>query len=138
MNSRHPETPAHGWGGSEPQLLTPLWLDPLDPVDPRREFLTPDSTRDILSILALGGLAGGPNSKKPKVFHTCLLQPLKNLRKVKVLGPWGPGPRAKGVLAGPRNPRDPKSDLYVTKWVAIQQFGTSYTRLDTEFQPGAR
>ena len=71
MNSRHPETPAHGWGGSEPQLLTPLPEDPLDPVDtvervdPRREFLTPDSTRDILSILALGGLAGGPNGKKP-------------------------------------------------------------------------
>ena len=70
MNSRHPETPAHGWGGSEPQLLTPFPLDPLDrvdrvdPVDPRREFLTPDSTRYILSILALGGLAGGPNSKK--------------------------------------------------------------------------
>ena len=34
MNSRHPETPARGWGGSEPQLLTPLWLDQLDPLDP--------------------------------------------------------------------------------------------------------
>ena len=34
MNSRHPETPARGWGGSEPQLLTPLPEDPLDPLDP--------------------------------------------------------------------------------------------------------
>ena len=77
MNSRHPETPAHGWGGSAPQLLTPLWLDPLDPLDPvdpvdpldpRREFLTSDSTRDILSILALGGLGGCPNGKKPLGF----------------------------------------------------------------------
>jgi len=144
VNSRHPETPAHGWGGSEPQLLTPLWLDPLDPldpvdpVDPRREFLTPDSTRDILSILALGGLAGSPNNKKPEVFHTFLLQPLKNLRKIKVLCLWGPCPKAKGVLAGPGTPRDPKSDVFVTKWVAIQPFGTFYARLDAEFQPGAR
>ena len=144
MNSRHPETPAHGWGGSEPQLLTPLWLDPLDPVDPvdpldpRREFLTPDSARDILSILALGGLAGCPNNKRPKLFHTFLLQPLKNLRKIKVLCLWGPCPKAKGVLAGPGTPRDPKSDVFVTKWVAIQPFGTFYARLDAEFRPGAR
>ena len=79
----------------------------MDPLDPRREFLTPDSTRDILSILALGGLAGGPNIKKPMVFHTFLLQPLKNLRKIKVLFFWGLGPRAKGVLAGPGTPSVP-------------------------------
>ena len=36
------------------------------------------------------------------------------------MGPWGPGP--KGVLAGPGTPRDPKSDLFVTNWVAIQPF----------------
>ena len=29
---------------------------------------------------------------------------------------------AKGVLAGPGTPRDPKSHLFVTKWVAIQPF----------------
>ena len=107
-------------------------------MDPRREFLTPDSARDILSIFALGDLAWAPNSKKPMVFDTFLLQPLKNLRKIKVLGLWGPSPRAKGVLAGPGTPRDPKSDVFVTKWVAIQPFGTFYARLDAEFQPGAR
>ena len=47
---------------------------------------------------------------------------------------WGP----KGVLAGPGTPRDPKSDVFVTKWVAIQPFGTFYARLDAEFRPGAR
>ena len=102
------------------------------------EFLTPDSARDILSILALGGLAGGPNNKKPNVFYTFLLQPLKNLRKIKDLCLWGPCPKAKGVLAGPGTPRDPKSDVFVTKWVAIQPFGTFYARLDAEFRPGAR
>ena len=42
------------------------------------------------------------------------------------------------MLAGPGTPRDPKSDVFVTKWVAIQPFGTFYARLDAEFQPGAR
>ena len=113
-------------------------VDPVDPVDPRREFLTPDSARDILSILALGDLAWAPNNKKHMVFNTFLLQPLKNLRKIKVLCLWGPCPRAKGVLAGPGTPRDSKSDVFVTKWVAIQPFGTFYARLDAEFRPGAR
>ena len=30
----------------------------------------------------------------------------------------------KGVLAGPGTPRDPKSHLFVTKWVAVAPFGT--------------
>ena len=42
------------------------------------------------------------------------------------------------MLAGPGTPRDPKSDVFVTKWVAIQPFGTFYARLDAEFRPGAR
>ena len=48
----------------------------------------------------------------------------------------GPGP--KGVLAGPGTPRDPKSHLFVTKWVAIQPFWTILTGIDAEFQPGGR
>ena len=42
------------------------------------------------------------------------------------------------MLAGPGTPRDPKSDVFVTKWVAIQPFGTFYASLDAEFQPRAR
>ena len=94
MNSRHPETPARGWGGSEPQLLTPFWPDPLDPLDPGSsggEFLTPDSVRSLFKKSALGGLAWAPEKKKPMVFHDFLLQPLKNLRKIKVWALGGPG-----------------------------------------------
>ena len=35
-----------------------------------------------------------------------------------------PPARPQGVLAGPGTPRDPKSHLFVTKWVAIQPFWT--------------
>ena len=102
------------------------------------EFLTPDSARDVLSILALGGLAWAPNSKKPVAFHTFLLQPLKNIRKIKVLCLWGPGPRAKGVLARPGTPRVPKSNLFVTNWVAIQPFCMILKPVSAEFRRGSR
>ena len=48
----------------------------------------------------------------------------------------GPGP--KGVLAGPGTPRDPKSHLFVTNWVAIQPFCTSEAGFDAEFRCGSR
>ena len=75
--------------------------------------------------------------KKHMFFDTFLFQPLKNIRKIKVLCLWGPCPRAKGVLAGPGTPRHPNSDIFVTKWVAIQPFWTSLAGFDAEFRPGA-
>ena len=100
MNSRHPETPARGWGGSEPQLLTPFPLDPVESSGSAgsggEEFLTPDSVGSLFKKSALGGLAWTPNSKKPMVFHifwkkcrqyhTFEPEPSKNLRKIKVSG----------------------------------------------------
>ena len=38
--------------------------------------------------------------------------------------PFALGQDPKGVLAGPGTPRDPKSHLFVTKWVAVTPFGT--------------
>ena len=38
--------------------------------------------------------------------------------------PPPPAARPQGVLAGPGTPRDPKSHLFATKWVAIPPFGT--------------
>ena len=57
--------------------------------------------------------------------------------------PWAAqgaqGPRGdSGVLAGPGTPRDPKSHLFATKWVAIPPFGTLKTGSGTEFWPGSR
>ena len=69
----------------------------------------------------------------PCVSLGCLLARVSGFFSVE-----GPCPKAKGVLAEPGTPRDPKSDVFVTKWVAIQPFGTFYARLDAEFQPGAR
>ena len=71
------------------------------------EFLTLDSARDALAILALGALAWTPECGKT-VFHDFLLQPSKNLRKIKVFGPWGPGPRAQGCASRARNPKGPQ------------------------------
>ena len=48
----------------------------------------------------------------------------------------GPGP--KGVLAGPGTPRDPKSHLFVTKWVAIRPFCVFLRPVCTEFCSRAR
>ena len=45
---------------------------------------------------------------------------------------------AHGVLAGPGTPRDPKSHLFATKWVAIPPFGTLKPGSSTEFRPGSR
>ena len=46
--------------------------------------------------------------------------------------------RPKGVLAGPGTPRDPKSHLFVAKWVAVAPFGTSKPGSGSEFRPGSR
>ena len=43
-----------------------------------------------------------------------------------------------GVLAGPGTPRDPKSHLFVTNWVAIQPFWTFAAGFDAEFRHGSR
>ena len=49
-----------------------------------------------------------------------------------------PAARPQGVLAGPGTPRDPKSHLFATKWVAIPPFGTLKPGSGTEFRPGSR
>ena len=43
-----------------------------------------------------------------------------------------------GVLAGPGTPRDPKSHLFVTKWVAIRPFCVFLRPVCAEFRSGAR
>ena len=71
-------------------------------------------------------------------------------RGIAILGGWvdtsgvrvgataRPPARPQGVLAGPGTPRDPKSHLFVTKWVAIQPFWTFLARKCAEFRPGSR
>ena len=49
-----------------------------------------------------------------------------------------PGPGRKGVLAGPGTPRDQKSHLFVTNWVAIQPFFKPKAGLYAEFRRGSR
>merc|ERR1711981_1476429 len=49
-----------------------------------------------------------------------------------------PAARPQGVLAGPGTPRDPKSHLFATKWVAIPPFGTWGPGSCAEFRPGSR
>ena len=57
-----------------------------------------------------------------------------------VPGTWYlvPGTGSKGVLAGTGTPRHPKSDVFVTKWVAIPPYGTPGTAFFTEFRRGSR
>ena len=45
---------------------------------------------------------------------------------------------AQGCASWARNPRDPKSHLFVTKWVAIPPFWTSEAGFCTEFRCGSR
>ena len=52
--------------------------------------------------------------------------------------PPPPAARPQGVLAGPGTPRDPKSHLFATKWVAIQPFWTFLAAKYAEFRPGSR
>ena len=42
------------------------------------------------------------------------------------------------MLARPGTPRDPKSHLFATNWVAIQPFSTSEAGFDAEFRRGSR
>ena len=52
--------------------------------------------------------------------------------------PGPPGLKPKGVRAGAGTPTDPKSHLFVTKWVAIPPFSTSGPASCTEFRRGSR
>ena len=52
--------------------------------------------------------------------------------------PQIPHPPPPGVLARPGTPRDPKSHLFATKWVAIPPFGTLKPGSGSEFRPGSR
>ena len=52
--------------------------------------------------------------------------------------PFALGQDPKGVLAGPGTPRDPKSHLFVTKWVAVAPFGTWGPRPGAEFRCESR
>ena len=46
--------------------------------------------------------------------------------------------RPQGVLAGPGTPRDPKINLFATKWIAVAPFGTWGPGLGAEFQRESR
>ena len=52
--------------------------------------------------------------------------------------PHPSSPRPKGVRARPGTPRDPKSHLFVTKWVAIRPFCVFLRPVCAEFRSGAR
>ena len=108
MNSRHPETPARGWGGSEPQLLTPLRGIPGESsglAGSGGEFLTPNSARSLFKKSALGGLVPP--------------------------GPWGPlGPGGTSTPLRRRHRNQPKSlkiapngspSLRFDSWTGIQR-----------------
>ena len=110
MNSRHPETAARGWGGSEPQLLTPFPLDQTDSggsAGSGGEFLTPDSVRSLFNFSALGAPGSSQNLKKPKENQCFWLQPSKNLRKINVFLPLGFHPSPPGCASQARNPVRP-------------------------------
>ena len=47
-------------------------------------------------------------------------------------------PTCQGVLAGPGTPRDPKSHIFVTNWVAIRPFCTIRVGKSAEFRRGSR
>ena len=50
----------------------------------------------------------------------------------------GPRARAQGCASWARNPKGPKSHLFVTNWVAIQPFCTSLVPGCAEFRRGSR
>ena len=52
--------------------------------------------------------------------------------------PFALGQDPKGMLAGPGTPRNPKSYLFVTKWVAVAPFGTWGPRPGAEFRCESR
>ena len=61
----------------------------------------------------------GLTLEKPKENLCFQLQPLKMLRKVKVVRLWEPLGDPKGVRAGPGTPRDPPNNLFGTNRIAI-------------------
>ena len=66
------------------------------------------------------------------------LQPLKMLRKIKVLRLWEHLGDAKGVRAGPGTPRDPLNNLFGTNRVAVWSLFTFPPPSCTEFRRGSR
>ena len=61
----------------------------------------------------------GLTLEKYKEKQSFQLQPVKMLRKIKVLRLWEPLGDPKGVRAGPRTPRDPPGNLFGPNRVAI-------------------
>ena len=80
----------------------------------------------------------GLTLEKPKENQCVQLQPLKLLRKIKVLRLWEPLGDPKGVRAGPGTPRDPPNNLFGTNRVAIWSFFTSGPGFYAEFRRGSR
>ena len=68
------------------------------------------------------------------VFHDFLTQPLKNRRKIKVFGPWGPGPRAQGCASRARTPRDPKGPQITPFCHQLGRHTTVFGRFGAEFR----
>ena len=70
------------------------------------EFLTPDSARDVLAILALGGLAWTPECGKTHGFSLFFAPTLEKPKENP--GFWTLGPRAQGCASRARNPKGPQ------------------------------
>ena len=68
------------------------------------------------------------------IFCPCKATGSRDQNRLEKNTPQGP----KGVLAGPGTPRDPKSYLFITKWVTILPFWKSLAGLCAEFRRGTR
>ena len=92
-----------------------------------------------------GVLAGPGTPTAPQmtpICHICggvyFVPVLTMVTKWSPTPPFALGQDPKGVLAGPGTPRDPKSHLFVTKWVAVAPFGTWGPRPGAEFRCESR
>ena len=104
-----------------------------------------------LGSLGVPGPASTPCGRRAKIARMPWPRPwalVPPSRGIAILGGWVDTSgvrvgatarrRPQGVLAGPGTPRDPKSHLFATKWVAIPQSGTWDPGPDAEFRPGSR
>ena len=90
-----------------------------------------------VAILGVGNIEGMLGKQQAQTCaHTCVPPAARP--------PTSPGPRAQGgpraqrCASWARNPKGPKSHLFVTNWVAIQPFCTSEAGFDAKFRRGSR
>ena len=104
------------------------------PGGPKIEY----STAILAHLAGKWGPILGSTLEKPKENQCFQLQPLKMLRKIKVLRLWEPLGDPKGVLAGPGTPRDPPNNLFGPNRVAIWSFLAFPAPSCTELRRGSR